>query len=261
MRIAALITARLKSRRLPRKALLPIKGRPMICHLIDRLRVAETPDEIVLCTSTVADDDLLAELAEKEGIACVRGSLDDVLQRLTDAASQCGVDVTFNCTADNPCTDPGYLDRLVRFLIEGGYDYAHTEGGGLPWGTFGWAVTHPAMLRACEMKAEEDTEVWGGYFTRTGRFKWAICEADEDVNWPDLRLTVDTPKDLEFVRRVFDELYEPGKVFVLKDIIDLYRRRPDLASINAEIQQAARRPVKLKDGASFEQPLPGEETT
>jgi spore coat polysaccharide biosynthesis protein SpsF len=49
-----------------------------------------------------------------------------------------------------------------------------------------------------------------------------------------MRWTVDTPKDLEFVRQVFAH-FEPFQVFDWQDVIALLHREPDLAAINAAV--------------------------
>ena len=245
MNTAILITARLKSTRLPMKVIKPILGRPMICHMLDRLKLAQRPHKIIICTSTVAQDDPLEEIAAHESVCCFRGHPDDVLLRLTHAADQFGVDAVISCTADNPFVDPVYIDRLTDFHLEHGYDYGKSEG--LPHGTYAYALSYQAMVRACEIKAETDTEVWGGYFTETGRFSWGVMQVDDpSVRWPELRLTVDTPEDFELVIRIFDELYKPGEVFPLRAIVDLCRRRPDLVAINKHIQQKPARPIRVK---------------
>jgi spore coat polysaccharide biosynthesis protein SpsF len=242
---AILITGRLKSTRLPMKALKPIMGRPMIGHMIDRLKLARTPERIILCTSDLPQDDPLEELAIGESIACFRGDAEDVLVRLTRAAQEFHVDTAVNCTADNPFVDPEYLDRLVEFHSAHHYDYSKSYG--LPFGTFSYATSRSAMERACAMKAETDTEVWGGYFTDTGNFSWGVMEVtDQRVRWPELRLTVDTPKDFELVTRIFEELYQPGRTFPLEAIVELCRKRPDLVAINALVEQKPGIPIRLK---------------
>lgn len=227
------------------KVIKQIKGRPMICHMIDRLKLAERVGQVVICTSTVEQDDPLERIATQESVNCFRGEPDDVLRRLTDAAQSVGADIVVNCTADNPFVDPEYIERLVDFHVEQGNDFSKVEG--LPFGAFSYVLSYSAMVRACELKAETDTEVWGGYFTETNRFKWSVMPVtDPKVSWPELRLTVDTPEDFELVERIFDELYQPGQIFSLAAIVDLCRRRPDLAAINAGIQQKAGLAIRLK---------------
>ena len=245
MSIAILITARLKSTRLPMKVIKPIMGKAMICHMLDRLKLARCSEKIIICTSTLPQDDPLEKIAAKESVLCFRGHPDDVLLRLTHAAEENGIDIIVNCSADNPFVDPVYIDRLVDFHLHHNFDFSKMEG--LPWGTFSYVISYPAMVQACRIKAETDTESWGGYFTETDEFSWGVLKVDDPViSWPDLRLTVDTPEDFKFVSRIFYELYHPEKVFPLIDIVDLCRRRSDLVAINAHIKQKPALPIKIK---------------
>jgi len=244
MKTAILITARLKSTRLPKKVIRPVHGRPMIVHMLDRLKLAERPTEIIICTSPLSQDEPLVKIAQQEGVQYYRGDPDDVLLRLTNAAKEFGVDTVISCTADNPFIDPEYIDRLVDFHLEHGHDYSKSNG--LPFGTFSYALAYRAMVRACEIKAETDTEVWGDYFTETGKFAWGVMQVDEpSVCWPELRLTVDTPQDFELVTSIFDELYKPGQVFSLAEIVALCRRRPDLVAVNAGVKQKPGRGIRV----------------
>lgn len=246
MKTAILITARLKSTRLPKKAIKPIEGKPMIRHQIDRLRIAERPEQIIMCTSPVDEDDPLERIAEDEDIECYRGDPEDVLLRLTNAAQEYDVDTVISCTADNPLTDPEYIDRLFQFHNEGGYDYSKIEG--LPFGTFSYAVSRPAMERACEIKSKRDTEVWGGYFTETGLFQVGILEVEDDgVRRPGLRLTVDTPQDFALMEKIFEELGGAETVFPLRKIVELLDERPELRTLNQDIEQKPAPPIKIQN--------------
>jgi spore coat polysaccharide biosynthesis protein SpsF len=218
----------------------------MITHLLDRLKLSRRADDIIICTSPLEQDAPLVDLAAQEGINSYQGDPDDVLLRMTKAAEHYGADTVVSCTADNPFVDPDYIDKLVDFHLAHGYDYSKTEG--LPFGTFSYVLSYPAMLRACAIKVEHDTEVWGGYFTETGQFSWGVLHVeDPDIRWPELRLTVDTPEDFAFVSAIFDELYRPDHVFSLHTIVDLCRRRPDLVAINAGVQQKQAKPIRLKN--------------
>lgn len=244
MSVKILITARLKSTRLPMKAIKKIKGRPMICHLIDRLKLVKKADGVVLCTSTVAQDDPLVEIASRESIECYRGEPEDVLVRLTTAAEQYGAENIISCTADNPFVDPVYIDKLISFHVENLNDYSDTSG--LPFGTFSYALTLQAMKKACAIKDEIDTEVWGGYFTKTGMFKCGTLEVkDESVRRPKLRLTVDTPEDFELIQKIFDALYSSNNVFSLPEIVRLCDENPEMTLINQNVLQKPGKPIRV----------------
>ena len=245
MTIGILITARLKSTRLPRKAIKPIKGRPMISHLIERLRQARVPEMIILCTSHLEDDAALVAICEEEHIPFFRGHPDDVLARLTAAAETFEIDTVISCTADNPFVDPAYVDALAEFHTSGRYDYTNVNG--LPLGCFAYGLSVDAMRRAVAMKDTTDTEVWGGYFTESGLFKVGCLEVENPKHrQPGLRLTVDTPEDFELIRRIFAALHRPERVFTLDEILDVLDRHPEWLRLNAHVEQAKGRPIELK---------------
>ncbi|GAI23440.1 unnamed protein product, partial [marine sediment metagenome] len=111
MQSAIFITARTKSTRLPKKVLRKIKGKTIIEHLIDRLKLAKLPDLIVLCTSTNPNDDILVDIAKKNGIEYFRGSEDDVLARFLKAASAFNIDFISITWGDEPFCAPEYIDK------------------------------------------------------------------------------------------------------------------------------------------------------
>jgi spore coat polysaccharide biosynthesis protein SpsF len=249
MKTSILITARLKSTRLPLKVTKMIHGKEMIVHMLDRLKLAHSPEDIIICTSGVAQDDPLVEIACREGVKYFRGDPDDVLLRLTEAAETNNVDLVINCTADNPFVDPIYIDRLQDYHISQQNEFSKIDG--LPWGTFSYAISTKALRKACGIKNEKDTEVWHGYFMETNKFKWGSLKVDDPaILWPTLRLTVDEQEDFDLVTKIFDELYSPGNVFSLAEIVKLCRNVPELPNINKHVNQKAHLPIKIIEDTS-----------
>ena len=91
MKTAIFITVRTGSKRLPNKALLEIQSIPTIVHLIRRMKKVQV-DHIVLCTTLLKEDDILCDIASKEGIVFFRGSTKDKLDRWKGAAAKFGID-------------------------------------------------------------------------------------------------------------------------------------------------------------------------
>jgi len=81
MHIVCIIQARMGSTRLPGKVLLPLAGREVLAHVLDRLAVCETIDDVVVATSDQPSDDVLAQWCDRRGVPVFRGSLDDVTQK------------------------------------------------------------------------------------------------------------------------------------------------------------------------------------
>ena len=245
MSIGIIITARLKSQRLKKKLLKKINGKPMLGHLIDRLKLSKKYNKIIISTSTVSQDDPLVELAENKKIGIFRGDPVDVLQRIKETAQKFNIKTIISCTGDNPFIDPVYIDKMIKFHKIKNLEF--TRCIDLPFGTFAYAIDHNAIQKACEIKGTSDTENWVGYFTNTGIFKHGILSVDEAyLRWPDLRLTVDTKEDFNLISIIFSELGKNGRIFSLHEIVDFIKKNPDLRKINQNIKQRKSKPIKLK---------------
>ena len=128
MNIGFLITARLKSTRLPKKVLLPLNGYTVIERVIKRAKQVVEPDKVVLCTSTDHEDFPLVETAIKNKIYYFNGHPDDVLQRLMDAAKLFGFDFFMGITADNPLFSIEYAKQIKGIMQnDSSFDYLFTS--------------------------------------------------------------------------------------------------------------------------------------
>src|ERR1700743_97735 len=81
IRIVAVIQARMGSTRLPGKVLKPIAGKPLLWHIVHRLKRSSFIEDIAIATSTNPRDDAIVEWARENGVTVVRGPEDDVLAR------------------------------------------------------------------------------------------------------------------------------------------------------------------------------------
>jgi len=235
MKTAITITVRMKSTRLPLKAIKTFSGKSLIEHLIERLKRAKLPDEIILCTSTNPQDDILIEVAKQNNIKYFRGDEDDVLKRLFEAAKKYDINFIISTTGDNPLTDPYYIDKIIKKFQKTNADYITSLD--LPWGTFSYGVKVKALKKVLELKKESDTEVWGQYFTKSNLFKVEKVEVDTPLKEAKIRLTVDTPEDFKFVTKIYEALYTKNPSFTLYDVIELLNKQQKLKKINKKIVQ------------------------
>jgi spore coat polysaccharide biosynthesis protein SpsF len=260
LKTAFLITARLKSTRLPMKVIKLMHGKPMIVHMLDRLKAAKKLKDIIICTSLESQDDPLEEIARNEGVQCYRGDADDVIARLAGAAEEYNVDYIINITADCPFVDPDYIDQIVDKYIETNADLIRAWD--LPHGAFSYGIKVEALKRVIEMKDSTDTEVWYQYFTDTGLFDVLDLEIENKFHMrPGLRMTLDYPEDWAFFEAVFDELYMDGKVFSLDEILILLDKEPEIIEINKKCSKkfhkrySTQSSIKLKKVQSVKKAL------
>src|SRR5215472_2586414 len=78
-RVVAIVQARMGSTRLPGKVLRPIAGRPLLWHVVHRLKRCRTLDSIVIATSTNPRDDAIESFCREQTVSIVRGPEDNVL--------------------------------------------------------------------------------------------------------------------------------------------------------------------------------------
>jgi predicted dehydrogenase/spore coat polysaccharide biosynthesis protein SpsF (cytidylyltransferase family) len=201
--------------------------------MLDRLKLAKRVDQIIVCTSTNPQDDQLVELAESEGVSWFRGDEDDVVKRLADAATAFNLDYILSITADCPFSDPDYADKIVEAYLETNADLIRALN--LPHGAFSYGVKPDAFRRIVEIKDQTNTEVWGRYFTDTDLFDvYDLPITNELHRQPGLRMTLDYPADLEFFKAVFAQLYRPGMVFTLDEILHFLRDHKEVVEINRD---------------------------
>jgi len=239
LRIIAVVQARLGSTRLPGKALLDLGGRPMLERVLARAAAVPGVDEVVLATTVSPDDAALAELARAAGIACVRGSVHDVLDRFHATLAAHPADAVVRITADCPLLDPEVSGRVVGEYRRraGAVDYVSnvhppTYPDGLDTEVIAVAALESAWREASSQSDREHVTPY--IWSRPERFRLAGVDAPEDLSGH--RWTVDDARDLAFVREVYRRLAPPGAPpapFGMDAVIDLLRACPKIADLNA----------------------------
>src|SRR5262249_27310258 len=92
-RTVAIIQARMGSTRFPGKVLRPIAGKPLLWHIVHRLRRCRMVDAIAIATSTSPRDEAIVDFCREQEIEIVRGPEDNVLARYVLAAAQTNADI------------------------------------------------------------------------------------------------------------------------------------------------------------------------
>ena len=127
-RFVASIEARMGSSRLPGKVLMDVCGKPALTRLVDRLCAVEGLDDIVLATTTAPADDALEDWAQREGVACFRGSEDDVLGRVVGAQKSVGGEVVVEVTGDCILLPPDIVELGIATWLANDADVVSNVG-------------------------------------------------------------------------------------------------------------------------------------
>lgn len=228
------LQARLSSSRLPGKVLRPLLGEPMLLRQIERVRRSKVIGDLVVATSSQPEDDAIAALCQRIGVRCMRGSLDDVLDRFYRAAAADAPEHVVRLTGDCPLADPELIDAIVGFHRNGGFDYSSnclppTFPDGLDVEAVRFDVLEAAWREAALPSERE--HVMPFIWRRPERFRLGNFENPAgDQSW--LRWTVDEASDFELVTRIYEALYPANAEFGTREIMALLERQPDLATLN-----------------------------
>lgn len=240
MKILATIEARVGSSRLPGKVLRPILGRPMLELMIERVRQASNIKQIVLATSRNTLDDPLEALALRLGIGCYRGSEDDVLDRVLQAAKTYKAEHIVELWGDTPLIDPQIIDQAVHYYLNNNYDCIGTcLDKKFPWG-MSLLIFSTAVLDEVSKITDDpvDRENVSSYiYGHPERYKIGHLPCPKELQRPEIRLTVDEQPDLELVETIFEHFAASGTVFSTIEIIQFLDSHPDIKNINRMVKQ------------------------
>lgn len=240
-RVCAVVVARMASSRMPGKAMAEVNGQPTVLHLLERLKLAKTIDDIVLCTTTLSEDDPIVTLADRADVRHHRGPVEDVLGRMLGGLEGRGFDVIVRITGDDILVDPHYLDAAVHHHLSENAE--HTEAHALPSGTEAEIFDADVLFQIHEHATDPGgTEYLTWYVTRNGdQFRKTTLPIPEHHS-RDWRLTIDTPEDHDVVSRLLTAMAEKGKAlsYTMDDIVDFFETHPELLVINANASKRSR---------------------
>lgn len=242
MKIGAVVQARLSSTRLPRKILrqLPYNsGITVLEQVLRRLKRARQLDEIIVATTTEAQDSNIIPIADKQGAKWFRGSKEDVLARYYLASKENSLDIIVRITSDCPCIDPEIVDSVVEKHLSTEADFTsnilnRTFPYGLDTEVLNFDSLEKAHLQAKQAFEREHVCPYI-YKSNPQMFKISPVEAPERLHAPDIRITLDTEQDYALLCAVFDYLYPENEFFNTEDIIKLFRGKPWLKTINKNV--------------------------
>jgi len=242
-RIIGTIEARMGSTRLPGKTLAPIYNEmPLLDCVVRRFRACRTLDDVVVATTVEQGDDKIADWCMASGVSVFRGSEEDVLKRVADAAQEFGADAIVQMGADSAYLDYLLIDQLVDYYRCGQFDYVCNDLKlTYPLGIYGHVVRLEKLVELSQRQDLTDkdrSDVVRYIFERPEVYAISNSEAPPGFRHPELRLTIDYPEDLEQARTVYAHF--GNHLFTTSDIIELYQQRPEMFEKTTNlVQQSA----------------------
>lgn len=238
MRTVAIIQARMGSKRLPGKSMADLAGRPLLWQFLRRVLRSRRLDEVVLATTTLGMDDPLVRIAQELGVRVFRGSENDLVDRYYQAAREHRAEVVVRICADNPVVEPAEIDRIVAHHPNSGNDFSsnthNIQENGYPDGlgaeVFDFAKLEEIWRTTTDPRNREHPHSY--FYEHPEKYRIGTIPCPSEFRRPELKLDVNTPEELDFIRRIY-EYCCPGKQdFHITDVIVWYDNvyLPSLAS-------------------------------
>jgi spore coat polysaccharide biosynthesis protein SpsF len=230
-RVLGSIEARMGSSRLPAKTLMPVYNQMSLLEcVVTRFRKCKSIEDVVVATTVEANDDLIADWCEKNKVSYFRGSENDVLHRVVSAAKTYSADAIVQMGADSAYLDPELIDMLVAKYRSGDYDYVSNDLKlTYPLGVYGHVVKLSKLdelNKRATLSEKDRSDVVRFIFEHQDQYKLLNIEAPAEFRFPELRLTIDYPEDMEQAQAVYKHFN--GVDFSIRDLLKLYQQRPEI---------------------------------
>jgi spore coat polysaccharide biosynthesis protein SpsF len=233
--LAAIIQARMTSSRLPGKVLKPIGGRPVLAYMIERLRSVSRIAAAIVATTTNREDDPIVSFCKSEGVACFRGSEEDVLERFYQTAQHYRVDDILRLTADCPLIDPAAIDLAIDAYTQGGHDFVYlglSFAEGICLDLFSFRALERAYHNARTTPQREHVTPY--FHDHLELFR--ILGLENTTDDSKYRFVLDEPEDFEVIEAIVTELYREGeRPFDAQAIKAFLDAHPEIYAKNAHI--------------------------
>ncbi len=228
-RIGVIIACRMKSTRLKHKAILPIAGLASIERCILNAKKIKSADEIVLATSTLAEDQVLAKYAKKHGIRFFAGDPEDVMLRYLGVAEKYKLDITIRVTGDCPIVSYEMAEFLLQRHFERGNDYTGPKDYCTGQNSEIYNVN--TLKRVIEYLGDARHSEYMTWYMITNKEIFQVDMAELPKEWVrSYRLTLDVQQDLDMFNALFEKLgkKEPS----IKNMFDVIDKNPIIHELN-----------------------------
>jgi len=224
------------STRLPGKSMMDLAGAPLVGRILERVKRCQRLDEIVLAIPDNAANRALGDLGRAHGVTVFGGSEDDLVERYYHAAVASRADLVGRLPADNATPEPAEIDRIIDHHIALGRrgfssNLSVIDDSGYPDGigaeVFEFSLLAEARERHHDLRRREHVHL--NFFDYTSSLavdaQWcpiSTVPCPSEFRRPDLVLDVNTPKQYEFMRQLYEYLYPRNSKFHITDIIRWY---------------------------------------
>jgi spore coat polysaccharide biosynthesis protein SpsF len=232
--VSLIIQARMGSKRLPNKTLLPLAGKPLIYRIIERVKRCKQIDNLILAIPDTKKDRAITKINFQSNIKIFRGSENNLVSRYFFSAKKYNTKIVVRLPGDNCMPEPSEIDRIILFYkkftkpffasnLSNILNNQYPDGIGAE--VFGF--NHLDDLMNMNLTEEKKEHIHLNFFdyknNKPINKKWCkvrTIKCPKNFRRPDICLDVNTIKDYKFIRDIYENLYYNNPKFKITDIIN-----------------------------------------
>lgn len=230
--ILAFVPVRLKSSRLPNKAISDIYGVPAIERcLINALSISNV-DKVILATSDTIEDDVLMKYNLGGQVEVVRGPENDVLERIMPSLDKYRPDHVLRITGDSPVVSYELSEELINFHIEKNSDATYINPN-VAHGIAADIYKKEALLKLKKLQPVTSFSEYLIYYFTNNPNIFAVNEFNPPQKFiQDWRVTLDNKKDSELINLIFKHHKISNRAIQFEEILSFFNKYPNAKQIN-----------------------------
>ena len=239
--IVASVQVRMGSSRYPGKAMYEMADKPLLGHLVSRLRRSKLLNDIIVATSINPENDVIESYCIENLIACFRGDEDDVLARTLGALHKMDASIGVEVFGDCPLIDPIIVDMIIEEFLndENDLDFVGNDlKTTFPPGMEVEVFKVSALAEAADKASDPAIREHGTLYIRQNPSIFKVKNVEAPKQWyrPEMELEVDTEEDVYVVTKIFEHFHSVyNEKFGIDDIIEFMDRNPDLKKMNSKV--------------------------
>ena len=233
-KIAAIIACRLKSSRLPKKALLRIGDLSSIELCIKNTLKINNIDNVILATSDNEQDAELSKYTYDNSVIFHQGDAEDVVTRYLDIINKENIDVFIRITGDMPYVSYEIANHLLTKHFETAADY--TVANKFSVGTSMEIISSSALSRVKQFFPNaEYSEYMTWYFQNNPEY-FKLNFVDLPTEWiRDFRLTLDYQEDLDVFNQIESHFKINNLDYSIEELYKFLDENPKVNQLNSHI--------------------------
>ena len=244
--IAVIIACRMKSTRLPQKAILKIGDLSSIETCIKNSLKFKNVNNVILATSYVKEDEILKDYTYSDSVVFHKGHPEDVVQRYLDIIDELKIDVFLRVTGDCPYISADIAGYLLKKHFEAGADY--TNGKDAAVGTNMEIINANALRKVKKHFPSANYSEYMTWYFQNNPEHFKLNIVDLPKKWvKDYRLTLDYQEDLDLFNEIEKYLIQNKLEYTIDGLFKFLNNNPEIASINSHLTLKYKTDQKLID--------------